>query len=499
MIHPPTPAIRIRDVSGKPLRPDGAYVVYWMTAHRRPYWNHALQRAVEHARTLNKPLLIFEALRGGYPWASDRLHRFVIEGMVANAAAFAKTTARYVPWVEQTPNAGKGLLEAIAKQACVVVGDEFPCFFLPAMIAATATKLEVCFEVVDANGLLPLRATEAAKERAVDFRRLLHKTLRPHLGEFPLENPLKGVRLPALTALPRGLVAADPVALLASDLKTLPLALRLGAAAQAGGWQAGNQEIKEFFSHKLGLYAEERSSVEANVASGLSPYLHFGHISAHQVVATLWAHEGWSPERLALKPTGSREGWWGMSVAAESYIDQIVTWRELGYHFCHHRPDFANYETLPAWALKTLDAHAADPRPYLYTREQLDAGETHDLLWNAAQRQLVTEGRMHNYMRMLWGKKILEWSAHPSVALATMIELNNRYALDGRNPNSYSGIMWCLGRFDRPWAPQRPIFGSIRYMSSANTARKIKVKEYLARYAPGVEARTPRQQSFLEE
>ena len=258
---------------------------------------------------------------------------------------------------------------------------------------------------------------------------------------------------------------------------------------------AANRTLEEFFARKLAHYAEERSLVESDAASGLSPYLHFGHLSAHQVVAALWAHEGWSPERLALTASGSRDGWWGMSVNGESFIDELVTWRELGYHFCHHRPDFATYATLPAWALKTLEAHAADPREHLYSRQQLAAGDTHDPLWNAAQRQLVTEGRMHNYLRMLWGKKILEWSAHPSIALDTLIDLNNRYALDGRNPNSYSGIMWCLGRFDRPWAPQRAVFGSIRYMSSANTARKMRVKDYISRYAGDGPAK---QQTFLE-
>lgn len=491
------PELRIRDLTGKPVRADGSYVLYWMTAHRRPFWNHALERAVEHARTLGKPLLIFEALRCGYPWASDRLHRFVIEGMAANAAAFAKTSARYVPWVESAPGAGKGLLESLARQACVVVGDEFPCFFLPAMIAAVAPRLDVRFEVVDANGLLPLRATTAAKERAVDFRRLLQKTLRPHLGQFPLADPLKGVRLPALTALPPGLVAADPAALLAGGISALPIDHAIGAACQRGGWKEGDRTLDEFLTRKLARYAEERSLVESDAASGLSPYLHFGHLSAHQVVAALWAQEGWSPDRLATTTTGSKDGWWGLSVNAESFIDELVTWRELGYHFCHHRPDFATYETLPAWALKTLEAHAADPREHHYTREQLAAGETHDPLWNAAQRQLVTEGRMHNYLRMLWGKKVLEWSPHPRVALEALIDLNNRYALDGRNPNSYSGIMWCLGRFDRPWAPMRPVFGSIRYMSSANTARKMRVKEYVAHYGGGSAPTTGAQQTFL--
>jgi deoxyribodipyrimidine photo-lyase len=198
--------------------------------------------------------------------------------------------------------------------------------------------------------------------------------------------------------------------------------------------------------------------------------------------------EAWTIDRIAPHAKGTREGWWGVSPAADAFLDQVVTWRELGFNMADKRADMDQFESLPLWAIRTLDAHAGDPRPALYTLEALAAAGTHDPLWNAAQRQLATDGVLHNYMRMLWGKKILEWSASPRDALAVMIELNNRYALDGRDPNSYSGIFWVLGRYDRPWGPERPIFGTVRYMSSSNTARKFEVKRYLDRYsgAPGL-------------
>jgi deoxyribodipyrimidine photo-lyase len=163
-----------------------------------------------------------------------------------------------------------------------------------------------------------------------------------------------------------------------------------------------------------------------------------------------------------------------------------VTWRELGYNFCSLRPGFDRFESLPDWAKATLARHAQDPRATVYDLPSFAAAQTHDPLWNAAQTQLVREGRIHNYLRMLWGKKILEWTRSPEDALEVMIELNNRYALDGRDPNSYSGIFWVLGRYDRPWGPERPIFGTVRYMSSANTARKMSVKGYLRRFAPSL-------------
>lgn len=172
-----------------------------------------------------------------------------------------------------------------------------------------------------------------------------------------------------------------------------------------------------------------------------------------------------------------------MSPAAEGFLDELITWRELGYNFASHRKDYDQYESLPEWARKTLHEHAKDGRERLYSLEEFAAAKTHDSLWNGAETQLVREGRMHNYLRMLWGKKILEWSRTPQEAAKTMIQLNNKYAVDGRNPNSYSGIFWVLGRYDRPWGPERPIFGKIRYMSSQNTARKVSVKGHIRKYS----------------
>jgi deoxyribodipyrimidine photo-lyase len=173
-----------------------------------------------------------------------------------------------------------------------------------------------------------------------------------------------------------------------------------------------------------------------------------------------------------------------MGEAAEAFLDELITWRELGFNMCWQRDDYESYKSLPDWAQKTLGVHSKDKRPHVYTLDEFEAAQTHDHLWNAAQRQLVREGRLHNYLRMLWGKKILEWSKTPQEALEGMIALNNKYGLDGRDPNSYSGIFWVMGRYDRPWGPERPIFGKIRYMSSENTVRKVRVENYMNRYGP---------------
>jgi len=171
-----------------------------------------------------------------------------------------------------------------------------------------------------------------------------------------------------------------------------------------------------------------------------------------------------------------------MSPEAEAFLDELVTWRELGFNLAHREEDTKTVSSLPDWAQKTLAEHADDPREHIYEGDQFDRAETHDEVWNAAQRQLRTEGRIHNYLRMLWGKKILHWSRSPEEALEIMFELNDRYALDGRDPNSVSGITWCLGRFDRAWGPERPIFGKVRYMTSDSTRRKLRLGEYLARW-----------------
>ncbi len=482
------PALRVRIANDQPLRREGRYVLYWMNAQRRTAWNFALQRAAAHAQALGRPLIVLEALRCDYRWASDRLHAFVLQGMADNRRAFAARGVAYHPYVEPESGAGRGLLAAMAADACVVVTDDFPCFFLPRMLAAAAARLPVLVEAVDSNGLLPLHAATTTFPSAYAFRRMLQKTLPAHLGDFPLADPLEGVRLPvaeisgAVTArwpaANAALLTAEPTV-----LACLPIDHTVRPAPVTGGPDAANATMASFLSERLPRYAEERNQIDDSAASGLSPYLHFGHLSAHQIVAEVLGREHWSPASLAMTTAGKREGWWGASAAAESFLDELVTWRELGYNFCHLRPDdYDHYESLPPWTRATLEAHAGDPRAHRYSLDQFASASTHDPLWNAAQRELRDEGRMHNYLRMLWGKKVLEWTVHPREALSVLIELNNRYALDGRNPNSYSGIFWCLGRFDRPWAPQRPIFGQIRYMSSENTARKYSVKAYLKRH-----------------
>ena len=298
-----TPASRVRALNRAPQRPDGDYVLYWMTAQRRTRSNFALQRAVEHAQRLSKPLMVFEALRCGYPWACDRFHRFVLEGMVDNATLLAGHSARYVAYVEPVDGEGSGLLERLAERACIVVGDDYPAFFLPRMMAACAKRLDVCLEAVDSNGLLPLSAADKTYKRAVDLRRFLQKVLPGHLLALPTSEPLYGVDLPPCPAPDMGVGRRD----LAEDfaegklpnLADIAIDHAIAPIQQRGGSEAAKRCLDHFLDQGLERYQEGRMDLANRPTSELSSYLHFGHISTHELLLAIASHEGWQPDRLS--------------------------------------------------------------------------------------------------------------------------------------------------------------------------------------------------------
>lgn len=485
------PELRVRRCTHHPARPDGDFVLYWMTAFRRLHANYSLQRALDWCEHLGLPLLIFEPIGCRARWNNDRIHAFVLDGMREQLAGCAKRRVAYLPYVEPAPGAAAPVTKQLASRSAVIVTDDFPCYIVPGMIEALSHQVSVLLEAIDGNGLWPMRATDQVFPSAYAFRRFLQNNLDPDAGHGPQLDPFAKRNLRALSvSIWNEIKALAPPAdgeLLSGTpaaLSRLPIDHAVGRADFSGGETAAGKALQRFLTQRLSRYAEHRNDAEEEAASGLSPYLHFGHIGVHQILRLLANAEEWTLASLGSSRRGAKDGWWGMSPSAEAFLDELVTWRELGFNFCSHRRDYDQYSSLPEWARKTLEKHATDARPVRYSPEQLETAETHDELWNAAQRQLVREGRMHNYLRMLWGKKVLEWSASPQGALETLIDLNNKYAVDGRDPNSYSGICWIFGRYDRPWGPERPIFGTIRYMSSQNTARKFSVKEYLRRYGP---------------
>ncbi len=502
---------RVRKLNAEPVRLRGQYVVYWMQMFRRLDHNHALDYAIAVARHLKKPLIIYEALKLNYPWASARIHSFVLEGMQANAARARKLGLNYWPFVETPDNAGRGLVKKLAAEAAMIVTDDYPAFIVPAHNRAIA-KLDVAVHAIDANGVVPLSLLGKTVAAAAHLRPRIHKLFAESwanrsktepefedLANTKLDAPFQTWEIPV--DLPR-FVANLPID------QSVPSVLQ-----EVGGSEIGRQRLREFVRNKLPRYAADRSQPDdpdRNSASGLSAHLHFGHLGIEEVIeATLNTNGPWDESEINHK-TRNKDDFFCRDPNVNSFLDEAITWRDIGHHWmsnseCGMRnaelntkswqtaeTSGFNFETmdfsplargtletvLPPWAWATLSKHAGDRREYLYSLEQFEAADTHDELWNAAQTELVKTGRIHNYLRMLWGKKVLEWSASPEEAYRVLEHLNNKYALDGRDPNSYSGILWCFGLFDRPWPPEREVFGNIRYMSSTNTAKKFKLAGY---------------------
>ena len=465
------------------LRTERSYVLYWMTATRRTRWSHGLQHAVERALHLNRPLLVLEAIRCDAPWSSRRTHRFVLQGMADNAERFRRFNIAYHPYVEPEPGHGRGLLTALARDAALVVTDLYPAHFLPRMRRAAERDLDVRLETVDAYGVSPLGRPDRDFTVAHSFRRWLQKHL-PTSWDPPVEDPL--THAVGGATVDRATLERWPPAGGGHPTGEEPLPSVLDGSpdtvAERGGERSARRQWHHFLNKGLGRYSDQRSHPDSDAQSHLSPWLHFGHIGTYELLSDLIPL--WDPA-LAPPANGKRTDWWGVGPNTEAFLDELITWRELGAVQCHRNlSDATTYAGLPAWARRTLDEHRIDPRDALYSLTQLANAETSDPLWNAAQRQLRREGRIHNALRMLWGKKVLGWTQEPEVAFDHLVELNNRYALDGRDPSSWSGIGWVFGRYDRAWGPERPVFGKVRYMTSASSQRKWRLTRYLQTYGP---------------
>ncbi len=506
---PPVNEQRLRTVNGAPVRHDGEYVLYWCQMSRRLTHNHSLDFAIERARELKKPLVIYEGLKLNYPWACARFHAFLLEGMQYNAAVSKQMHFNYWPFVETPEQAGRGLVRKLAAKACLVVTDDYPAFIVPAQTRALAAKVDAAVVAVDSNSVVPLSLLGKRVSAAAHLRPRIHKLFPEHWPQRAYSKP----------SLPKSLhVEMDapfeiwqPPEDLAAFVSTLPIDHSVPPLEDIeGGTAAGRKQLQLFIRQKLPRYVTQRNGPDApevSAASGISPWLHYGHISIEEVVeAALNTQPGWSIDELN-RLTRNKDDYYCRDSNINGFLDEAVTWRDVGYHWHYtrnleaegktrswqtlDRPAF-NFQSmdftpskqstleqvLPDWAKATLAKHAADRREFNYTLEEFESARTHDELWNAAQTELVHTGKIHNYLRMLWAKKVLEWSASPDDAYAILEHLNNKYAIDGRDPNSYTGILWCFGLFDRPWAPERDIFGSVRFMSSANTARKFKLTGY---------------------
>ena len=513
---------RVRAANDRPANPAGKYVLYWMQAFRRLHANHALDHALHWSRELKKPLVVYEGLRLDYPWASARHHTFMLEGMRDNAAAAKRLGLAYWPFVETPEQPARGLVVKLAAKACLVVTDDYPAFVVPSQIRSVAAKADVAVRLVDANGIVPLSLLGPAVSAAAHLRHRIHKHFAEAWGHQAANEP--AVHKGAKSRLWPPFEPWNTKSSIANFVALLPIDPSVPAVRGVeGGTVAGRAVLKAFLKEKLPTYATGRNQPDDpanNAASRLSPYLRHGHVSIQEVAEAVLGG-GWTPDEIDPKAKGKRDGFFTRNANVNGFLDEAVTWRDVGYQWCYARnvelgtgtrslparkksvPMF-NFNTfdfspggedtlnlvLPEWAKATLRKHAADRRAVVYSLEELEAEVTYDELWNAAQRELVATGRIHNYLRMLWGKKVLEWSATPADAYRALEHLNNKYAIDGRDPNSYTGVLWCFGLFDRPWPPERKVFGSVRYMSSDSTAKKFDLAGYYE-YVNGLRGERP--------
>ncbi|MBM9591500.1 deoxyribodipyrimidine photolyase [Leptospira sp. 201903075] len=477
---------RIRLCNQKPIQTNGKYILYWMQAYRRFDSNHAFAYAVTLAKKQNKELIVYEGLRSDYPWNSERIHRFILEGMYDNQTRADELGINYWSFVESKTNPARGILKEIAKEAVAIVTDDFPCFIIPKQTSKLAEKIDCPLIAVDSNSLLPLSRFERPASAARILRIWIHKEFLKGMPERtkPLWKKEDLLGLHQNTKPPKGFGLPKDLDSFLQNFGFKDL------VAPAKGMKGGRIEalkvLKSFISKKLQEYETGRSqpnTPEITATSGLSPYLHFGYIGIEEIFQAVLnsGSEGkWNPERMSHQKPGDREQFYSNSSSTNHFLDELITWRDIGYlFFWKDKPHHINLENLPDWVKTNFKKHQFDTREYVYTLEQFESANTHDELWNAAQTELVKTGRMHNYMRMLWGKKVIEWTNTFEEAFSILEHLNNKYAYDGRNPNSYTGILWCFGLFDRPWFPERNVFGNVRFMSSDSTKKKFKMKSYL--------------------
>ena len=435
-----------------PPDPAGRAVVYWMQRAQRGADNPALDAAIEAGNALGLPVVVFFGLTPAYPNANRRHYRFMAEGFADIAAQLA---GRHVGFVIRRSPDHDAVRFCEEVGAALVIGDENPLREPEAWRAAAAARLRVPFWTVDADVVVPTALLLKEQFAARTIRPRMRPLIPEYLAAGP--EPRARVRWQPPDA-PGGITPA------VDAIDGLPLDGSVSAVrAMTGGPKAAERVLRRFLRDRLAGYATNRNHPELDGTSQLSPYLHFGHIGPRAVARAV---------RDADAPREDRD----------AFLEEFIVRRELAVNFVRFNPRYDRLEGCEPWALRTLEAHRRDARRPRYTSDELERADTHDPLWNAAQIQMVETGWMHGYVRMYWAKKILEWTRTPDEAFAIAVTLNDRYQLDGRDPNGYTGIAWGIGgKHDRAWGPERPIYGTIRYMSFASTSRKFDAKRYIRR------------------
>ncbi len=462
------PRLRVLASPRATARPE--FVLYWCQAFRRPTDNLALAYAIGQANQLGLPCVVYEAIRPDYPHASDRFHTFVLEGARDMARALERRGLHYAFFLPKTPAEARGMVARLSERAALVVSDDNPTF-IDAHNHAAAKKIKAPFVVVDDNTPFPLALFPKQEFAARTIRPKVHRLIADYLK--PLLEPKPRFEAPSTLSLP-----FDPVDFSKTDVTSLVAACAIDHTVKSvsefpGGHAAAEARLESFLATKFRAYADDRNEPSRDGTSHLSPYLHFGMITARR--AALAAQERCESSRI---PQASIDG----------FLEQLLVRRTLAFNFARSNPRHASYDVMPEWARATLDAHLSDLR-VLVSLEDLEAARSPDEVWNAAQLELRTRGVIHNYLRMLWGKLVFHWTKTPAEAHAIITFLNDKYALDGRDPDGYTNIGWCFGLHDRPW-PEHAVFGKVRTMTSRSARSKLDLDAYLAQAPAWREALT---------
>lgn len=453
----------------------GRYVLYWMQMYKRAQQNPALTEAIRIANHLDLPVVVYEGLNYDYPEANARIHRFILECARDTAAALKDRGIRYVFYLQRNADDTRAAAAEMMREAAYVVVDDFPAFILPVVTRKAMELTEdsgVPVLAIDGNGVAPLAEIPKQEVAARTIRPKLHRLMPSYLFAVPeldpkkdsthLDPPVRGIESElrdASDAKLDALVAGCDI-----NMDVLP-SLRL-----RGGRRAALAQLEAFASKGLPHYGSERNNPSNAIESNLSPYLHFGCLA---------------PQEIALRALNSKKA---PDEAIDAFLEQLIVRRELSYNFCWHNAEHTTLKGLPNWAKETLAAHRHDTRAPIYDEATMERGATEDVIWNAAQRELVATGKFHNYLRMLWGKNIIRWTHSYEQAQEFMIRMHHKYALDGRNPNTYANILWCFGLHDRAFQ-ERDILGKLRPLNSKNTAKKFKLDGYYERVDNWVQQR----------
>lgn len=441
---------RIQHLNNKPVR-DGKFILYWMQHSQRSGDNHALEYAAEQADRFGLGVVVLFVMTGNYPEASLRHYRFMLEGLKDVRDGLARRGIKFVILSGDPPAAAA---EA-ASRASLVVIDRGYLRHLRSWRKSIAESVDCKVVQVESDVVVPVEWVSNKREYAARTIRKKIMSEADGFGRLPVQT---GPERESLKISIKGFKADNTEEL----LKTAdpPASPGMVTSFFRGGEIEAAARLEEFISRKLGNYDENRNDPSFDGTSRLSPYLHFGQISPIKIY------------RSVLDSGTGSDG--------EKFIDELVVRRELAVNYVFFEPEYDSYRALPGWARETLSEHQLDPREHIYSLEELEQGETHDPYWNAAMREMTITGFMHNYMRMYWGKKILEWTPDPGDAFVRTLFLNNKYLLDGRDPNSYAGAGWVFGLHDRPWN-QRKVFGKVRSMTASGLKRKFHIDAYTAK------------------